>query len=335
MITFEIIQKVWQLLGEPDAYSQIAAHELDMVDTPAGSPLITVDANGHRHLLIPTTGEKRGVEDRQSAGVHMVSSNWGYEGESRTYFDVICLKTHLNGIFDLMMLDMLTALPEDSDHPDRVCRRVLNRWREFLTPEPIRVPDKTKVVGVWGELWILEQLSRRQSDAVRMWTGPDRGRFDFFNLSTALEVKSTLQRKGTTVTINGHDQLEPPNSGSLYFSVLKLEERPVGGIGLPDLIEQIVENGVERRQILTSLLKIGISPDILPNTGDLRFDLSEWFLYEVNEKFPKIIATSFKDDVLPNGVIALTYQIDLSMQPPYPLDDQMKTKLLDQFADRM
>jgi hypothetical protein len=175
MITFEIIQKVWQLLGEPDTYNQIAAHELDMVDTPAGSPLITVDANGHRHLLIPTTGEKHGVEDRQSAGVHMVSSKWGYEGSSRTYVDVICLKSHLNGIFDLMMLDMLTALPEDFEHPDRVCRRVFNRWREFLTPEPTRVPDKKKVVGVWGELWILAQLSRRQSDAVRMWTGPDGG----------------------------------------------------------------------------------------------------------------------------------------------------------------
>lgn len=335
MITFEIIQKVWQMLGEPQVFNQIAAHQLDMIETPLGHPLITIDTDGRRHLLIPISGESYPVEDRQSAGVHITSNEWGYEGERQRYIDVICLKFHLNGIFDLMLLDILTALPEDYDYPDRVCRRVLNRWREFLTPEPRRLPDKTKLVGVWGELWILEQLARRDASVIKIWTGPDGGRFDFFNLKAALEVKTTLQRKGMTPTINGHDQMEPPSDGQLFFALLKVEERPVGGFSIPDLIDQLVEDGIERRQILTSLLKVGISPDIIPNSADLRLHLNEWLLYKVDEQFPKITTSSFKGDMLPNGVISMTYQIDLSTQPPYPLSEQLKEQFLNQFAGEM
>lgn len=335
MITFEIIQKVWQMLGTPQNHSQIPAQQLDMVYTPLGHPLLTIDANNYRHLLIPTSSEARLVEDRQSAGVHAVSSEWGYEGERHRYVDVICRKTHLNDIFDLMLLDMLTALPDDYDHPDRVCRRVLNRWREFLTPELSRQPDKSKLVGIWGELWILEQLARYSADVIKMWTGPSGGRFDFVSMSSALEIKSTLQRKGATLTINGHEQLEPPNSGSLFFAVLKLEERPVGGSSISDIIDQLVENGIERRQVLTALLKIGISPDVIPETADLRLHLSDWLLYEVDEHFPRILTSSFKGDSLPNGVVSITYQIDLSTQPPYPLNDQAKQQFLSQFAGEM
>jgi hypothetical protein len=146
MITLEIIQKIWQMLGTPEGYSQVATHELNSVDTSLGYPLVTVDSDKHRHLLIPFESDIFPIEDKQSAGVHIKANEWGYEGERRCYVDVVCLKSHLNGIFDMMLLDILTALPEDVDHPDRVCRRVLNQWREFLAPEPNRVPDKSKLI---------------------------------------------------------------------------------------------------------------------------------------------------------------------------------------------
>lgn len=335
MITFEIIQKLWQMLGTPDDYSKIAAHELDTINTPLGHPLVTIDADNRRHLLIPTAPETRLVDDKQSAGVHIISNEWGYEGKRRRYVDVVCLKTHLNGIFDLMLLDMLTALPDDFDYPDRVCRRVLNQWREFLIPEPNQLPDKSKLVGIWGELWMLYQLAKRSSGVLRMWTGPSGSRFDFLKDMTALEVKSTLQRKGTMITIHGHDQLESPEGGFLFFAVLKLEERPVGGKSISDMIDQLVEAGIERGQLLTTLLKVDLTPDMISQTDGLRLHLNEWSLYKVDEDFPKIISTSFKNDALPSGVLSINYQIDLSTQPPIPYDDDTKNEFLDQFAGGM
>jgi len=335
MITIEIIQKVWQMLGTPGDHSKIAAHELDFINTSLGHPLVTIDTDNRRHLMIPAAPAAHLVDDKQSAGVHIISNEWGYDGESRRYVDVVCLKTHLNGIFDLMLLDILTVLPDDSDHPDRVCRRVLNRWREFLISEPNQLPDKSKLVGIWGELWMLYQLATRSSGVLRMWTGPSGSRFDFLKDKIALEVKSTLQRKGTMITIHGHDQLESPEGGFLIFAVLKLEERPVGGASISDMIDQLVEAGIERGQILITLLKVDLTPDMISQTDGLRLHLNEWSLYEVDEDFPKIISTSFKNDAVPSGVLSINYQIDLSTQPPKPYDERAKNEFLDQFAGEM
>jgi len=218
MITLEIIQRVWQMLESPaSGGGNIEAHELDIINTPAGHPLITKDGMSRRHLLIPIKSDVKVAEDKQSAGIHIEANEWGYEGERRRYVDVICLKSHLNGIFDMMLLDVLTVLPGDFEHPDRVCRRVLNQWREFLTREISQVPEKSKLIGIWGELWMLRQLTQRAPNAINVWTGPHGGRFDYYAGTTALEVKSSLQRKGTTVTIHGHEQLDLPNGGSLFL----------------------------------------------------------------------------------------------------------------------
>ncbi|HEU5379568.1 MAG TPA: PD-(D/E)XK motif protein [Ktedonobacteraceae bacterium] len=336
MITFEIIQKIWQMLGPPELYSQVAAHELDAVVTPAGHPLVTIDGEKHRHLLIPLEGNTAHfVEDRQSAGVHVEANEWGYEGKRRRYVDVVCLKPHLDGIFDLMLLDILTALPDDLHHPDRVCRRVLNQWREFLTIEPNRVPDKSILVGIWGEMWMLSQLAQRSLRAINIWTGPNGGRFDFFTGTTALEIKSTLQRRGITVTIHGHQQLEAPVGGTLFFGVLKLEETPVGGSSISDILDKLAEIGIDRRLVLTALMKVELPPNLIPQTDDFRFRLIDWYLYHVDDHFPKIVSASFKDDALPNGVLSINYQIDLSTQPPQPLDEDEKSRFLEQFANEM
>lgn len=335
MISLEVIQKVWQMLGTPDVGGQIAAHELNTVKIPLGNPLVTIDMQGNRHLLIPFPSDIRPAEDKQSAGVHITVNEWGYEGKRSKYIDVICLKPHLTGIFDMMLLDILMLLPKEADHPDRVCKRVLNQWREFLTPEPKFAPDQSKLIGIWGELWMLKQLTQLTPKAVQTWVGPAGGRIDFSVGTIGLEVKTTLQRRGITVTINGHEQLKPPENGNLFFAVLKIEETPITGICINDLINQLIEIGVDRHQLLTALMRNNLTLDAVSQTDDLRFHLHSWHLYHVNEQFPRITSDSFVGGSLPNGVLSINYQIDLSTQPPYPLDEQEKDRFLNQFASEV
>lgn len=334
MITLEIVQRIWQMLEPPSSEKdKVEAHELDMVTAAQGHPLITVDAASRRHLLIPIAKDKKVAEDRQSTGVHIEANEWGDEGGHRRYVDVVCMKPHLNSLFDMVVFDILMSLPDDPINPDRVCQQVLNQWRELLIRETSKLPDKAALIGVFGELWMLRELTRRSAYAVNAWTGPLGGRFDFFTGSTALEVKSSTQRKGSTITVHGHDQLEPPPECELYLAVLKIEETPMKGENISGLAIQLAEDfGVERRKLFTLLANIHLPPDIIEQCNDLRLRIINSRFYVVNGDFPRIISTSFKGDTLPNSVLSLTYQLDLSTAPPHPLNEKQAELFLDRFA---
>ena len=52
--------------------------------------------------------------------------------------------------------------------------------------------------------------------------------------------------------------------------------------------------------------------DLNSQSLDKCYKIDEIRLYNINEKFPKIVDNSFKDDHLPNGIYSLTYVVDLT-----------------------
>lgn len=320
MIALEIIQHMWQIIEFPEpTASKVEARQFETVAVPEGNPLLTIDQLGQRHLLIPVEWDAKVIEDKQSAGVHVRSNLWGDEEGKRRYIDVVCLKPHLNDLFDMIVFDILAELGQDASSPGRSCRQVLNQWRELLSHETVHMPDKTTLIGIWGELWILRELVKRNPHAVDIWTGPVGGRYDFWATKLAMEIKSTTQRKGYTVTVHGHDQLEIPQNGELYLVFLRLEESPKIGESVSSLVNDITDLGCDRIKLLTKLANLGLTLDLIAKCEESRFRLMENRIYHVDQGFPRITSASFKGEELPNGVISLSYQIDLTSEPPHPL----------------
>lgn len=332
----EDVQEMWGLLetASPTA-DQLRVREVTSIELAAGRILLGLDIHRHRHLLIPVAQNTRITVDQRSSGVQIVAHPLLDRGELQPFVDLVCLKPHLHELFSILVSEVLDLLKKGPFRPDDVCRQVLDRWRELLEREPTDSVGIEKLVGLFGELWVLREMVKRNPNAVRCWTGPKGARHDFSIGGLAVEVKSTLSRRGRFVEIHGHEQLEPPENGGLYLGVLKLEQEPVSGESLPELVESIVQYGGDRYMLLQLLAEVDVRLLALSEYKDIRFRLYESRIYEVNDEFPRITSHSFVGGVLPQGVISLAYQIDLSREPPEPLSESVVVTLLTELSSRM
>ncbi len=333
MITLEIIQRIWSLIPPSAPDDSIEVRELDISADGTTNPRLTIDHQGQRHLLIPARTTGRLIEDKRSSGVCLLSAEWGDENTYRRFVDLVCLKPHLNGLFDLIIYEVLAELPKTNVQADRVCLSVLNRWRELLSRDKQPMPEQSAIIGLFGELTILRHLAQVNPLALSVWTGPDSGRFDFFAGGHALEVKTTLRRQGILLSIHGHTQLDTPQNGSLHLVVVQIEETPSDGENLRALVYSLADLGISRIEVYRKLANLGFTPDIVSLLDDQRFTVTERRVYQVDDAFPRITASSFVGADLPRGVIAVTYTIDLSVPPPYPLIEHEASAVIATLAE--
>jgi hypothetical protein len=230
---------------------------------------------------------------------------------------------------------VLSLLQENLSRPDLICHQVLDRWRELLEHVSSNVLGMEKLIGLFGELWFLREMVQRHPKAVGYWTGPKGSRHDFSIGAFAIEVKTTLSRHGRFIEIHGHQQLEPPEDGKLYLVVIKLEQVPALGENLPELVESIIQSGGDRYTIFNLMAQIDTSLLQLNDYKDIRFRLYERRIYEVNDSFPRVISESFIGGTLPNGVLKLNYQIDLSNEVPEPLNNNVVEELFLELSSRI
>jgi len=107
-------------------------------------------------------------------------------------------------------------------------------------------------LGLWGELWFLEQ-SRRLDAALAAWRGPDPGRLDFVGSRFAIEVKTSLSGHSHRTSV---DQIRLGDAyGNAFLMSLWAAESP-DGQDLPALVAAIrsrchASNEFERRLALT------------------------------------------------------------------------------------
>jgi hypothetical protein len=320
MITVEDIESTWALLegSEPEP-SELRVREIDELRTPLGRPLFAVDADRRRHLLIPIAPKVKIREDKRSGGIHVTAHRLLDSEKPCSFIDVVCRKPHLNRLFSIIINETANLLIESPSRPDLICQQVLNRWRELLEKEPSKRPDLQVVTGLFGELWQLREVVRCNPDSLGCWVGPTGAKHDLFTERASLEVKTSLIRHGRFYTIHGHEQLEPLLNSELYLAAMKLEQAAGGGETISSLVDSMVSLGGDQHLLLTLLSKIGITPHVIEACDDLCFLVAEDRIYRVDEEFPRITSGSFKGGSLPNGVLMLEYQIDLSAEPPFPL----------------
>lgn len=295
------------------------------MSVPAGKVLYGIDSSGYRHLLVPVHGSEV-AEDHESQGVRVGVRTLRHEGATTLYADLACLKPRFNAEFGHIVDDVLTALAEGAA-AGSACRNSLEKWRDLLRSGQARKLDDRTAVGLFGELLLLLDLATISPHSIWTWTGPRGGRFDFSVADAAIEVKTSTRRYGRLVEISGETQLEAPAGIALYLNFVRLESVPAGGSRLWDLYAAILEAGVPAGDMRRKLEELDLDESALRDDAR-RYRMLETRLYRVEGSFPRIVPASFAGAGLPAGTLRLRYMIDLSGEPPVPLDGEARDAVL-------
>ena len=174
------------------------------------------------------------------------------------------------------------------------------QWRELLG----NAISQRQPYSVIAEMIVLDELYVH--DNTIEWSAVNAGSHDIEGNQESYEVKSTIKRYGATITIAGQHQLQSLKRLQLYFC--RLEQSKMG-VSINDMKNKLVSDGYDKEKIEQQLYQLGY--EYGSSVREDKYKVLEKRKYEVDDKFPKITKSSFKNDHIPESVIQITYTIDL------------------------
>lgn len=212
---------------------------------------------------------------------------------------------------------------------DFIDRGIYEENRKRIVSNPVKWWENMKhimgnrsvteqIYSVVGELIIYDYLLLQHATGI-VWTGNSRKRVDFTTDQRTYEVKTTLQRYGSTITVHGQFQLSgSKDTMPQRLEFCRLEESSSHGISADNLLSRLEEHGADITSVLKSLNSLGFpagSPE-----RQKKFDILEIREYIIDDNFPAITPQSFVDGKIPDGIVRLDYQVDLENLPYTPVN---------------
>lgn len=297
------------------------------VDSVNGPLSVAVDAERHRHLLVPIESSQR--VRRGLAGPVLVLRRRPLEDEHtyQVYADLGCLRPDLNDLFTLLCADVLRVAESFRANPIKGLYRVLDRWKALFEAEGAQLGAE-QVAGLFGELTVLTRVLQTDPSAHRLWLGPSGHRHDFSDGTSAVEVKTTIG-DDRQVRIHGLDQLEAPASGELLLAWFRLARSDHAGESLPGLVERALSSCDDESVLLETLARAGYRPSDDDAYRDSHFVLRDERWYAVDARFPKLAGNDLMAAGIQIAVMDVAYTVDLSLDPPTPLGRDRVDRHLD------
>jgi hypothetical protein len=283
-----------------------------------GAVLLALDALGLRHVLVPVANDFSPIHDRRSGGVHLTTRSLVDDTGQRHFLDLACQKSHLNDVFGYLADEVLEAIEQDPENAVQACRQTLQRWRELLDRDPSALLSTEALCGLFGELWHMSEIAKLNPLGIFAWQGPHRARHDFTAAGLALEIKTTLSRDEWKFRIHGLKQLDNSVGSVLYLCAMRLELNGASGVIVPDLIQSVLQSGVDRHELLSRLSACGYELRDEPHYRQFRIDVLDFRTYEVATPFPRLIDSTFGPPGAPASVSDVHYTIDLAAYPVSP-----------------
>ena len=174
------------------------------------------------------------------------------------------------------------------------------KWKELVG----NTNRELRVYNVIAEMMVLD--NKIQSDPTTEWAATRMGSHDIECAEESCEVKSTVKRYGTTITISGQHQLE--HIKRLYIYFCRLEES-LEGVSINEMKQTLIHHGYDEGKLEIELERQGFERGA--NIRNKKYKPLEKRRYEVTEDFPQIVKESFKGDKYPAGISHIEYTIDL------------------------
>jgi hypothetical protein len=286
--------------------------------SPVTDAYIAIDHDQIRHFLLAVSEDSGDINDESSRGLSVRTRVLQVGAEAqRTFIDVRCADASGYEAFDVVVNAVLGSL-EGGAAPAEAVRTVIGKWRRFWGAIPDIGLAAEEVRGLFGELWFLRSwLLPLGQKLVLRWVGPTRARHDFQWPGAAVEAKTTNSTRGHIHRINGLEQLQPPQQGTLFFYSLRVREEPSAKWSLPVLVRDIqtyLRDMPEESDIFDArLAEAGYSPAHALRYGSM-FHIADERLYRVSAGFPRLTPASFVAD-LPHGIERIDYVINVDVCP--------------------
>ena len=174
------------------------------------------------------------------------------------------------------------------------------RWKELVG----NTNRELRVYNVIAEMMVL--LHKYRMDPTTEWAATRMSSHDIECSDESCEVKSTVKRYGTEITISGQHQLEHKKRLFIYFCRL---EESLEGISINGMKNKLVDAGYDEGKLEIELEKQGFERGA--NIRNKKYKILEKRKYEVNDRFPRIVQTSFKEDKYPDYITHIEYTINL------------------------
>lgn len=308
--TRERIDESWAViegLGSRDGYSSRVLPEFE---TTHGPVLLAADSDGTRHVLVPIDRDDEVKTDRRSQGVQLLRRRLVDTGRTRVFIDIRCPKPSLYRVFNQIAASMLDQLMVSDLSPAKLCARVLESWRALIR-QAERPVSKSVLLGAFGELSELLELSRLSSEAAQLWTGPTGEPQDFISAHGAIEVKTSARSPAKRVTINGIDQLDGAGRAFLLLVVQEVKDEATGD-SISDQLDQLRDMGAPTELVLDRLSLLGLAELDAPAVAESKFALLRTTAYRVDEQFPRLVPSALRAPLNPS-ISRVSYELDLEV----------------------
>ncbi|MBP2486014.1 hypothetical protein JOH50_001741 [Rhizobium leguminosarum] len=302
------------------------------VTTGYGQVRLAIGPLGEPRLLVPVG--RPAARSSATAGGHnllLTRSSFRSSGKLEHFIDITLRNPRLTRVFTELVEEILKRL-ESGDGPETAVHGTIQDFRNLLARTPEGEISLTALCGLIGELVILERLTALLPAAIDGWNGPIGQRHDFRRRDIAIEVKTSLRSDASRVTIHGPEQLLPPQNGRLYLAHVRIEPAGDGGLSVASLRRAIIEHGADELVLDAGLDELGCSDPEAKEWNAKRFVLEGIDIYSLSTGFPSITPASFAGGVLPPGIVALTYEIDLASARAYLMDQTLAHRLFVEFA---
>ncbi|GKY87418.1 PD-(D/E)XK motif protein [Sinisalibacter aestuarii] len=317
----EAASSIWSRLaasGEGDGNVEVPSAPVN-VDTGFGPVRYAVGPGGEARLLVPSGGSMGKVEAVAGANLHVGLSFFTLDGRNTPFIDVMLLEHRLGGVFEELVGEILNRIREGHS-PAKAVGGAIADFRALLqAPIGEEVPEN-KVVGLIGELIVLDRLCTVSPEAVSAWVGPYEQRHDFRRLINAIEVKTSSRSDAKKVVIHGAEQLLPPRNGIIHLVHVRIEKTDQGDLSVATMIDKLLKVGAEKGRLSAGLVALGCLDAEAPEWNRVTFSFEGLTVYRVDTGFPRITPLEFADEAFPPGVTSLEYGVDLSTAATFRLD---------------
>lgn len=295
---------------------------------PDGQPGLLVDGEGS---VRPTGGRLP-----KCRGVRL--SHETRRGDPvRTVVRVLLEDQRLREIFAVLAVDLLGVAKAQSSAAEalRQCIDRIAMWQGLFERIPADGLSDEAQRGLFGELWVLRDLFVAvlpPFEAVAAWVGPDPANQDFIHRGVAVEVKSSLAKRHSRLSIANEKQLDETPFRELFLAHTRLDDGSAQGETLPDLVkscrDRLGQDPYAARQFDDSLLEAGYLDVHAPIYADRSWLISSLRFFKVTGEFPRLTEIN-----LPPGVGDIRYTIIADDLALYECERDKVVASLEECAD--
>lgn len=242
------------------------------------------------------------VIDESFNQVRIKNLKFSISGKQENVIFLFTKNNEMSNKYGMFCLDFL-----DFSHREIILSRPVEwfyEWRDLLGDS-----KKNKMIyDVIGEMTLLLELQKKGKNPT--WNSMNDGTFDVTTTDSIYEVKSSISKTQDYITIHNQFQLEILGLNKpLYICYIRVEESNAGE-SIDSLFNELVKNGFDEISLNTYLDSRGYYTG--KNERYKQYIIHEMRLYEVDDKFPSITNSSFKDSKIPTGIIKYEYTVSLN-----------------------